>query len=114
MPVNIESSWTWTEMFLAFEQIDPSKFVTEKKIASIYAFPNTMIAPPNFLSRSQSIVRQTPANFVVSVFVAPNPVVDALVSLFTKIYTSERLRLYVARTLEEAYALVAEKIAEQQ
>ena len=104
--------WTWDDFYAARTDAYNLIDTVQHKIGVIFDAPPNVTLPPNMITHSRSAISKTHENTHVVVVVVGNTYVRAMLTMVRKLSKKAAEKLELAPTLDEARALVRERLAE--
>jgi len=107
-----DTHWTWDDFYAAKAQAYGQIDTVQHKVGVIFDAPEKITLPANMITHSKSAVSKTHANTAVVVVVVRNLYLRTMLSMVMKLSKKAAETLRLVSSLDEARALVAEKLRE--
>jgi hypothetical protein len=104
--VELVDRWTWDEAYLAFEKLVGMMKTTPRHVSMIIDLTRSAGIPSDALTHAFKIASTYPENWELAILVGGGAIVSALLRVFSQIHPTYGPHLRVAKTLEDARALV--------
>jgi|FLYN01.1.fsa_nt_gi hypothetical protein len=109
---SFDTHWTWDDFYTAkaeaYNQID----TVQHKVGVIFDAPEKITLPANMITHSKSAVSKTHPNTCIVAVVVRNLYLRTMLSMVMKLSKKAAETLRLVSSLDEARALVAEKLRE--
>src|SRR5258706_7786040 len=108
--------WTWDELYEAFHASWDEILQLNYVVDSISDLTETSTIPPSAMTHVRSLTQNRPQNTGVMIFVGANTFMTTAMQTFRQVFQSTLKRdfqILFAKTMDEAYAIIAEKQAER-
>jgi hypothetical protein len=108
--------WAWDELYAAFHASWDEIVQLDHMVDSISDLTATSTVPPSAMTHVRSLTQNRPHNTGVMIFVGANTYITMTMQTFRQIFQSalkRDLQILFAKTMDEAYAIIAEKQAER-
>src|SRR5262249_26247560 len=102
-----EGSWTWEEFHQALQEIVEMVKTVDHRVDLVHNHkPDSRRPQGSGMPHFQRAIRIMPPNVELNIFVNTNAFGRAIVSIFTRVYSTQGSRFVMVGSLEEAYALI--------
>jgi hypothetical protein len=106
-----DDKWTWADHFAAVQQSVAMMKTVDHTVDMIINLENSSHLPPNALTNIRSTALKGTPNWRITVLVGMNTFAQLLMNMFGKINKDLGQHFVAVDTMEEAYALIADRRA---
>jgi hypothetical protein len=107
---SFDKKWSWEDFFAAKEKAWPELDATPHKFAILIDATLVSQLPPNALANARNALRSGHPRASVVVLVVRNPVVRSVIGTLRNVAPLSPRRVDIVATLDEARALIAERL----
>jgi len=107
----LDNNWTWDEFFAAKKQANAMMDTVPHKLGVIVDATHSAIFPSDMLTNARNALRTKHPNVVIVVIVANKPFLNTMLTTL-KAVTLFASRLQLAHSLDEARALIQQRLRE--
>lgn len=99
--------WAWDEVHAMFAQVVKMMESTSSPVSMVADFTRSARIPADALSHAFRVVNEFPVNWELTVLIGGGDIVRALVRVFAQLHPTYGPHLRVAKSADEAHALIA-------